>query len=217
MESYYDATDKSVYTSTLFQQPEFKIISEKIKNYLSTEYSEQVKVEEEKIQKKKEAERLRKIEIQRILNAKMSEPDDRRVEQEWALTNDIDEEGKMAWAVLNYLENEGATVRDREQEERLLEINTEIDRLNLEYEQDDEVRSDILDQINELEEERDEILEMIDVYYIIPETYEHYEDSMSPFGEIILMKMRLQNIQEITTNMMFMKILILTSMMMKEC
>jgi hypothetical protein len=173
-ESYYDATDKSIYTSTLFQQPEFKIISEKIKNYLSTEYSEQVKVEEEKLQKKKEAERLRKIEIQRILNAKMSEADDRRVEQEWALTNDIDEEGKMAWAVLNYLENEGATVRDREQEERLLEINTEIDRLNLEYEQDDEVRSDILDQINELEEERDEILEMIDVYYIIPETYEHY-------------------------------------------
>jgi hypothetical protein len=43
-ESYYDATDKVIHTSVLFQQPEFKIISEKIKNYLSSEYSEQLKV-----------------------------------------------------------------------------------------------------------------------------------------------------------------------------
>lgn len=173
-ESYYDALDNSLRTTQMFQQPEYKIILDKIKNYLSSEYSEQIKVEEDKLQKKKEEERLRRIEIQRILNAKLSEADDRRVEQEWALTPDIDDEGKMAWAVLNYLENEGGTVKDREQEERLLEINTELDRLNAEYEQDDEVRSDVLDQINELEEERDEILEMLDVYHIIPLKYEHY-------------------------------------------
>lgn len=173
-EKYYDAEDKSISNSALFQLPEFKVILEKITSYLSSEYSEQVKVEQEKQQKKKEEERLRKLEIQRIKNAKRNDADVRRVEQEWALTPDIDDDGKMAWAVLNYLEDEGGNVRDREQDERLMEIQVELDDLNSQYEADPEFRSDLYDQITELEEERDEILEMLDVYYIIPEKYQHY-------------------------------------------
>lgn len=173
-ESFYDAVDTALRNPVLFETPEFKTLMEKIKSYLNTEYSEQVRTEQEKKRQKMEAEKQRRLEAQRIKMAKRSEADERRVEQEWALTNDIEEEGKKAWAVLNYLENEGAEVRDREQEERLSEIQIQLDRLNSEYEADPDFRSDIYDQITELEEERDEILEMIDVYYIIPTKYEHY-------------------------------------------
>ncbi len=173
-ESFYDAVDTALRNPVLFETPEFKTLMEKIKSYLNTEYSEQVRTEQEKKRQKMEAEKQRRLESQRIKMAKRSEADERRVEQEWALTNDIEEEGKKAWAVLNYLENEGAEVRDREQEERLSEIQIQLDRLNSEYEADPDFRSDIYDQITELEEERDEILEMIDVYYIIPAKYEHY-------------------------------------------
>lgn len=173
-ESFYDAVDNALRNPSLFETAEFKSLMEKIKSYLNSEYSEQVKTEQEKKRQKMEAEKQRRLEVQRIKMAKRAEADERRVEQEWALTNDIDDEGKMAWAVLNYLESEGANVRDREQEERLSEIQVQLDQLNAEYEADPEFRSDIYDQITELEDERDEILEMIDVYYIIPQRYEHY-------------------------------------------
>lgn len=173
-ESYYDAIDNSMRNSVIFEQPEFKGIIEKIKNYLKSEYSEQVKVEEDKKRQKTEAERLRQLEIRRIKLAKRAEADERRVEQEWALTNDLDEEGQKAWALLNYLENEGADVRDKEKEERLSEIQVQLDRLNLEYDASENFDNEIYDQITELEDERDEILEMIDVYYIVPVKYKHY-------------------------------------------
>jgi hypothetical protein len=173
-ESFHDAVDVALRNPVLFETSEFKTLIERIKSYLNTEYSEQVQTEQEKKRQKMEAEKQRRIEAQRIKRAKRAEADERRVEQEWALTNEIDDEGKMAWAVLNYLENEGAEVRDREQEERLSEIQIQLDQLNSEYEADPEFRSDIYDQITELEDERDEILEMIDVYYIIPVKYKHY-------------------------------------------
>jgi len=173
-ESYYDAIDNTLRDSVLFEQPEFKKIIEKIKNYLKSEYSEQVKVEEDKKREKTERDRLRQLEIKKIKLAKKQEADERRVEQEWALTNDLDEEGQKAWAILNYLENEGADVRDKEQEERLSEIQVQLDRLNVEYDASENFDSEIYDQITELEDERDEILKMIDVYYIVPMKYEHY-------------------------------------------
>lgn len=175
-ESFYDSQDKTidVKNPNINQNPELRNILDKITNYINTEFKGQVEVENEKKRKKEEEARLRKLEIQRIKSAQRGAADERRVEQEWAQTPDIGDEGKMAWAVLNYLENEGGNVRDREQDERLLEIQTELDRLNAEYEVDPEFREDIYDQINDLEEERDEILEMLDVYYITPKTYEHY-------------------------------------------
>jgi hypothetical protein len=175
-ESFYDSQDKTINTknSDINQNPELKNILEKITAYINVEFKGQVDAENEKKRKKEEETRLRNLEIQRRKNQQKSEADERRVEQIWAQTPDIDEEGKMAWAVLNYLENELGNVRDRVQDERLLEIQTELDRLNAEYEADPEFREDIYDQINDLEEERDEILEMLDVYYIIPKEYKHH-------------------------------------------
>jgi len=177
-ESYYDAQDTPLRNPAIFETTEFKTLIEKVKQYMSTEYSEQINSIEEEKRKKIEAERQRKLELDRIRRGKFAEADNRRTEQEWAMDSNLDDEGKMAWAVLNYLENEGATTRDREQEERLSEIQIEIDRLNAEYDADENVRQDLLDQIEELEDEKDEILEMIDVYYILPLKYDHYDLSM---------------------------------------
>jgi DNA repair exonuclease SbcCD ATPase subunit len=53
-------------------------------------------------------------------------------------------------------------------------INDEIERLNTEYDTSDEVRTDLLDTISDLEDERDELVSKIDVYNIVP-TGEYYQ------------------------------------------
>lgn len=173
-ESYYDSQDNPLRNSAFSQTKEFQSIINKIREYMSTEYSENIKSVEEEKRKKDEEARQRRLEIERIRRGKLAQGEERRVEQEWALTPNIDEEGKMAWAVLEQLQSEGGTIRDREQEERLQEIQIQIDNLNTQYDEDPEVRTDLLDQIEELEDEKDEILEMLDVYYINPLNYDHY-------------------------------------------
>jgi hypothetical protein len=173
-ESYYDSQDNPLRNPAFSQTKEFQSIINKIRDYMSTEYSENIKSVEEEKRKKDEEARQRRLEIERIRRGKLAQGEERRVEQEWALTPDIDDEGKMAWAVLEQLESEGGTIRDREQEERLQEIQIQINNLNAQYDEDPEVRTDLLDQIEELEEEKDEILEMLDVYYINPLNYDYY-------------------------------------------
>lgn len=173
-ESYYDSQDNPLRNPGFSQTKEFQSIINKIRDYMSTEYSENIKSVEEEKRKKDEEARQRRLEIERIRRGKLAQGEERRVEQEWALTPDIDDEGKMAWAVLEQLESEGGTIRDREQEERLQEIQIQINNLNAQYDEDPEVRTDLLDQIEELEEEKDEILEMLDVYYINPLNYDYY-------------------------------------------
>lgn len=173
-ESWWDAIDTPIKQSPMFSDPEFKNLISKIDSYFRKEYAGQIKVEEDKKRKKFEEERQRKLEIQRLKLAQRAEAEERRVEQEWALDNNLDEEGQKAWALLYHLENEGATIRDKEQEKRLIEVQKELDDLNNQYNEAPGVDENILDRISELEDEKQEILDLLDVYYFVPKNYSHY-------------------------------------------
>jgi predicted nucleic acid-binding Zn-ribbon protein len=97
------------------------------------------------------------------------------LESEWALGPDCPEEGLKAHALLKYLEdNEGVTVLDNDDRADVERIKTEIEELQTRYDNDDEVRTDLLDEIEELEEQLQEYENWIDVYNIVP-TGEYYE------------------------------------------
>ena len=174
-EDFYDALDNSLKVSQIVKTEDFKKILKSIEEYMGVEYAPQLKIYSDEKEKKKEQERLRNLEAQRIKNAKLAEADERRVEGEWDLTNEIDDIGLKAWALFQYLEGEGADVKTKEDIERAREIALEIERLNSEYDNSEDVRTDLLDEISDLEDELETINDKMDVYMIIPETYDHYE------------------------------------------
>jgi hypothetical protein len=174
-EDFYDALDNSLKVSQIVKTEDFKKILKSINEYMGVEYASQLKIYSDEREKKKEQERLRNLEAQRIKNAKLAEADERRTEGEWDLTNEIDDIGLKAWALFQYLEGEGADVKTKEDIERAREITLEIERLNSEYDNSEDVRTDLLDEISDLEDELETINDKMDVYMIIPETYDHYE------------------------------------------
>jgi hypothetical protein len=174
-EDFYDALDNSLKVSQIVKTEDFKKILKSINEYMGVEYAAQLKIYSDEREKKKEQERLRNLEAQRIKNAKLAEADERRTEGEWDLTNEIDDIGLKAWALFQYLEGEGADVKTKEDIERAREITLEIERLNSEYDNSEDVRTDLLDEISDLEDELETINDKMDVYMIIPETYDHYE------------------------------------------
>jgi hypothetical protein len=167
---YFDAKDEYVKSGWIFGTEQLNKLDKSVENYLSTEFAEQLKIYTDLELARKEKERLRKLEINRILNERREEAQDRRLDGEWDLTNpDIDEVGLKANALLEYLVDNGdAQVLTNEQRIEIQRIKDEIERLNTEYDNSDDVRTDLLNQIEELEGELDDYDSYIDVYNIIP-------------------------------------------------
>lgn len=167
---YFDAKDEYVKSGWIFGTEQLNKLDKAVENYLSTEFAEQLKIYADLELAKKEKERLRKLEINRILNERREEAQDRRLDGEWDLSNpDIDEVGLKAHALLEYLVDNGdAQVLTNEQRIEIQRIKDEIERLNTEYDNSDDVRTDLLNQIEELEDELDDYDSYIDVYNIIP-------------------------------------------------
>lgn len=167
---YFDAKDEYVKSGWIFGTEQLNKLDKSVENYLSTEFAEQLKIYTDLELARKEKERLRKLEINRILNERREEAQDRRLDGEWDLSNpDIDEVGLKANALLEYLiDNGDAQVLTNEQRIEIQRIKDEIERLNTEYDNSDDVRTDLLNQIEELEGELDDYDSYIDVYNIIP-------------------------------------------------
>lgn len=98
------------------------------------------------------------------------EVEERRLEGEWDLTNpNIDEIGLKANALLNFLvDNQDVSVLNEEEKADIQRIKSEIDDLTAEYDNSDDVRTDLLNQIEELEGELADYDDRIDVYNIVP-------------------------------------------------
>lgn len=167
---YFDAKDEYVKSGWIFGTEQLNKLDKSVENYLSTEFAEQLKIYTDLELARKEKERLRKLEINRILNERREDAQDRRLDGEWDLTNpDIDEVGLKANALLEYLVDNGdSQVLTNEQRIEIQRIKDEIERLNTEYDNSDDVRTDLLNQIEELEGELDDYDSYIDVYNIIP-------------------------------------------------
>lgn len=167
---YFDAKDEYVKSGWIFGTDQLNKLDKAIEDYLSKEFAEQIKIFNDIELARKEKERLRKLEVQRILNQRREEAQERRLDGEWDLNNpDIDEVGLKAHALLEFLVDNGdAQVLTNEQRIEIQRIKDEIERLNTEYYNSDDVRTDLLNQIEELEDELDDYDSYIDVYNIIP-------------------------------------------------
>lgn len=168
--TFYLANDE---TTNIFPahigQNKYDAIMQKVDEYLKSEYGEQIKFYEDKEKARKEKETQERLRIQRLMNQKREECDERRIENEWALGPDCPEEGLMAHALLKWLDDNGdVDVRTREDEVEINRIKSEIDRLQNEYDNSENVETDLLDEISELEEELQELEKKIDVYNISP-------------------------------------------------
>ncbi len=167
---YFDAKDEYVKSGWIFGTKQLNDLDKTVDQYLQSEFAEQLKIFNDIELAKKEKERLRKLEINRILNQRREEAEERRLDGDWDLSNpDIDEIGLKAQALLEYLVDNGdAQVLTNEQKIEIQRIKDEIERLNTEYDNSEDVRTDLLTQIEELEDELDDYDSYIDVYNIIP-------------------------------------------------
>jgi hypothetical protein len=167
--TYYDAKDETVKSGWIFNTDKLSTILDSVDNYLNTEYAEQIKIFSDKELAKKEKERLERLRIQRILSDRRDEAQERRLEGEWELGPYCPDEGLKAHALLDWLVDtsdiEVITNQDRAE---ITRIENEIERLQTEYDNDEEVRQDLLDEISDLEDELSELQDKIDVYNIIP-------------------------------------------------
>lgn len=167
---FYDAQDTTIKNIESVIEPNYlKELITSIDDYLNSEYTGQIKIYSDRELAKKERERLESIRLQRILEQRREEAQERREEGEWSLGPDCPEEGLKAHALLEWLVDNG-DVEAITQDDRieLQKLKDEKERLEVEYDEDENVRRDILDRIEEIDDEISEYDTKIDVYNIIP-------------------------------------------------
>jgi hypothetical protein len=173
--TYYNAKDETIKSGWIYNTNKLKEILSTIDDYLNTEYAEQIKIFADKEAAKKEIERLQRLETQRILQNKRNEAQERRLDGDWELGPNCPDEGLKAHALLDWLvSNNEVEVMTNEDRGEIARIENEIQRLQTEYDNDEDVRTDLLDEISELEDELDEFTSKIDVYNIVS-TGEFYD------------------------------------------
>ena len=178
--TFYDAVDETLKGSRWINGTElFDKLLVAIDTYLESEYQEQLKIWRDKESAKKERERLERLRQQRILNERREEAQERRIEGEWDLGPDCPEDGLKAHALLKYLiENGDASIITNDDRNEILKLQNQIDELQAEYDNSGEARTDLLDEISNLEDEIEEIKDnKIDVYNIVP-TGTHYDTTL---------------------------------------
>lgn len=173
----YDSQDTTIQTlPSIIGKENLTKIMDSMDEYLESEFGTQLKIWRDKEAAKKERERLEKLRVQRILHQREEEAQERRLENEWALGPDCPEEGLKAHALLNWLVGMGdVEVLTNEDQVEILRLQNEIEDLQAQYDQSEDVRTDLLDQISDLEDEIESLTEnKIDVYNIVP-TGNHYD------------------------------------------
>ena len=174
--TFFTATDEQ--TNILPAQigvSKYDEIIKQISEYMNSEYSEQIKIFSDKEAAKKERERQEALRLARILRERREDADDRRVENEWALGPDCPEEGLKAHALLEWLvDTRDIENRTAQDDADIVRIKGEIERLQKQYDESEDVETDLLDEISDLEDELSELEQKIDVYNIVP-TGEFYD------------------------------------------
>lgn len=166
---YYDAKDEYVRTGWIHGTETLDKILNNVTGYLQQEFADQLKIYNDKEAARKEKDRLQKLREQQRVQSLRDDAQDRRDENEWALDGNTPDEGLKAHALLEYLvDNEGVSILSNDDRIEIQRINDEIERLNNEYDADEELRGDLLDEISELEDKLDDYADYIDVYNIVP-------------------------------------------------
>lgn len=166
----FDAVDNRIDFEDVVGKVKFDEIITSINKFLQDRYPEQLKIYSDKVAAENERNRLERLRIQRELEEKRREAQDRRDEGEWSVSfNEMDDEGLKAHALLEWLDQYGdVEVKDRDDVSTIMRLENEINRLDQEYDNSEDPRPELLDQKSELEEQLEELKSKIDVYNIIP-------------------------------------------------
>lgn len=101
---------------------------------------------------------------------KMDEANERRVNNEWELGPDCPTIGLKAHALFDHLSSSGEIeVLDEEGQQRKIDLLNRKVELEDEYDSSDQVREDLLAQIDQIEDELSEFDDYMDVYDMIPD------------------------------------------------
>jgi len=166
---YFDAVDDRINNGWILNSDELNKIETAVHNYLNAQFPEQIKIFKDKESARKEREKIRRLELQRIENQRIRESEERREDNEWELNANCPLEGLKAYALLDWLvDTSDVEVKTNEDRIEIQRITDEIERKQSEYDADENVRRDLLDDIDDLDEERDELERKIDVYDIVP-------------------------------------------------
>ena len=173
--TYYDAKDETIKSGWIYNTNKLNEILSSIDEYLNTEYPEQIKIYADRELAKKEREKNERLRIQRVLQERREEAQERRLDNEWELGPGCPEDGLKAHALLDWLvDTSDVSVMTNEDRGEIARIENKIQELQSQYDNDEEVRTDLLDEISDLEDELSELQKNIDVYNIVP-TGEHYD------------------------------------------
>ena len=173
-ETYYNAPDDSFRTGWIFGTEKLEKILSRINSYISTTFADQIKIWNDKELAEKERQRLNREANERVQRQKLELAERRRESNDWDL-EDTDDIGLRANALFKYLVSiNNLQELTLENKSEIARIENEITRLQAEYDNDEEVRGDLLDEISELEDELDEYKELTDVYTLLPVQYGHY-------------------------------------------
>jgi hypothetical protein len=170
-ETYYNAPDDSFRTGWIFGTEKLEKILSRINSYISTTFADQLKIWNDKELAEKERQRLNREANERIQRQKLELAERRRETNEWDL-EDTDDVGLRANALFKYLVSiDNLQELTPENKSEIARIENEITRLQAEYDNDEEVRGDLLDEISELEDKLGELDELTDVYTLLPAQY----------------------------------------------
>jgi len=169
-ESYFDAPDDKFTSGWIMGTNELARIKQYIDLYIREKYAKELEIWGDKETLAIERKRLARVEQQRVENGLIESANQRREDDEWSLDNlSQGDMGSCAHALFNFLISEG-TIEEKTPEDKseIARIENEITRLQAEYDNDEEVRGDLLDEISELEDELTELDAKMDVYNMLP-------------------------------------------------
>ena len=167
--SWWDAKDNSFSKGWIFADEDYKTIISAVEQYMESQYPEQLKIYRDKETARKEKDRLTRIREQQRIQGLNAEAEERRVNGEWNLTDDPDDEALKAHALFEWLvDNNEIEPLTNEDIVEIQRIKDEILILQTEYDNSEDVRTDLLDEISDLEDTLDEYDSKIDVYNMIP-------------------------------------------------
>jgi hypothetical protein len=169
-ESYFDAPDDKFTSGWIMGTNELARIKQYIDLYIREKYAKELEIWGDKETLAIERKRLARVEQQRIENDLIESANQRREDDVWSLDNlSQGDMGSCAHALFNFLISEG-TIEEKTPEDKseIARIENEITRLQAEYDNDEEVRGDLLDEISELEDELTELDAKMDVYNMLP-------------------------------------------------
>ena len=178
-ESYFDAPDIKFTSGWIIGTDKLEKIKKVINDYLNSKYADKIELYKDKERVRAERARIENERRRAITNSYLEATQERRQNNEWdPEVLDNGDEGSCAWALFNYLvQNGDIQAKTPENTRRIEEINSELRTLRQTYDNIENANeiTDLVSDIESLEDELEELNNLKDVYDMIPLNGKNYE------------------------------------------